>query len=333
MEIHDLTSFDRRVECFGLLSDGCIASLDRRLGGLVRIGHLFVRQLIDENVVLIVDVVFIGLRRLRQRRFVLRICTRFGSILVTHHGQMPRARGRSNVQRRIRFGLNDLDQAFLHELENGAEGDRHTHAAFFDAEHLRELDEGGAAQRAQDVGHALANGQFVLVHLVMREHLGALHHILQGQQHFLQRDLRKDSHDLALHELDRSRQVIAFHARQQIDVLGCLLEAFVFLQPAYQLGARVFFFATFRRTRPRQQHARFDLGEHRRHEQIFARQLELQLRHDLDVLHVLPRDLGDRNVENVEILAADQIQQQIERAFECFEEDLQRIRRNIEIAR
>ena len=237
------------------------------------------------------------------------------------------------MQRRIRFGLNDLDQAFLHELENGAEGDRHTHTAFFDAEHLRELDEGGAAQRAQDVGHALANGQFVLVHLVMREHLGALHHILQGQQHFLQRDLRKDSHDLALHQLDRSRQVIAFHARQQIDVLGCLLEAFVFLQPANQLGARVFFFATFRRSRSRQQHARFDLGEHCSHEQIFAGQLELQLGHDLDVLHVLPRDLGDRNVENVEILAADQIQQQIERAFEGFEEDLQRIRRNIEIAR
>ena len=84
---------------------------------------------------------------------------------------------------------------------------------------------------------------------------------------------------------------------------------------------------------PRQQHARLDLREHRGHQQVFARQLELQVGHQLDVLHVLARDLGDRDVEDVEVLPADQVQQQVERTFERFEEHLQRLRRDVQIAR
>jgi hypothetical protein len=46
----------------------------------------------------------------------------------------------------------------------------------------------------------------------------------------------------------------------------------------------------------------------------------------------LAGDLRQRNVENVEILPADQVQEQIERTLEGLEKYLQRLRRNIEIA-
>ena len=85
--------------------------------------------------------------------------------------------------------------------------------------------------------------------------------------------------------------------------------------------------------RSRQQQARFDLGEDRGHHQVFGGELEPELMHHLDVIDVLARDLGDRDVEDVEVLPADQIEQQIERAFERFENDLERIRRDVEILR
>ena len=50
-------------------------------------------------------------------------------------------------------------------------------------------------------------------------------------------------------------------------------------------------------------------------------------------VNVLARDLGDRDVEDVEVLPTDEIEQQIERAFERFEEHLEGVRRNVEVAR
>ena len=55
--------------------------------------------------------------------------------------------------------------------------------------------------------------------------------------------------------------------------------------------------------------------------------------HHLDVVDVLARDLRDRDVEDVEVLAADQVQQQVQRTFERFEDDLERIRRDVQILR
>jgi hypothetical protein len=83
----------------------------------------------------------------------------------------------------------------------------------------------------------------------------------------------------------------------------------------------------------RQQHARLDLGERRGHEQVFAGQFELQHLHQLDVAHVLARDLGDRNVQDVQILPPYQIEQHVERALERLEKHLERLGRDVQIAR
>ena len=55
--------------------------------------------------------------------------------------------------------------------------------------------------------------------------------------------------------------------------------------------------------------------------------------HHLDVAQVLAGELGHRDVEHVDVLPADQIQQQVERALERLEEHFERLRRNVQILR
>ena len=84
---------------------------------------------------------------------------------------------------------------------------------------------------------------------------------------------------------------------------------------------------------PRQEHPGLDLGQHGGHQQVFAGELEVQLLHQLDVLHVLPRDVRDRDIEDVEILAPDHVEEQVERTLECLEEHLERLGRDVEVPR
>ena len=168
---------------------------------------------------------------------------------------------------------------------------------------------------------------------MVREHVAAREHLLEGQEHFLQRHLRRDAHHLAIDQLGRRHPGVALEARDAVDALGGALEALVLLQTAHELGARIGILARLGGVHARQQHARFDLGERRRHQQVFAGQLELQHLHELDVTGVLSRDLGDRDVQNVEVLPADQIEQQIERALEGLEKHLERLRRDVQVAR
>ena len=53
----------------------------------------------------------------------------------------------------------------------------------------------------------------------------------------------------------------------------------------------------------------------------------------LDVVQVLARHVGQRDVEDVEVLLADQVQQQVQRALEGLEEDLQRVGRDVQVLR
>jgi hypothetical protein len=165
-----------------------------------------------------------------------------------------------------------------------------------------------------------------------REHFGASQHALERDQHLLQRDVRLQPDDAQLDEFGRSRERVAVDAVQFFDIHRRALETLVLLQPAHQFRARVGFFLA-RRSRSWQQHARLDLGQRRGHDEVFAREFQLHAAHHVDVRHVLPRDLGDRDVEDVDVLPADQVEQQVERAFEGLEEHLQRIRRDVQVLR
>ena len=123
--------------------------------------------------------------------------------------------------------------------------------------------------------------------------------------------------------------IVATELRQRIDLLRRQFHLFVFEQAAHQLGARVLGLFAGIGFPDRQQHARFDFDQHRRHQQVFRRQLQIVHADLVDVLQVLLCDLRHRDIEDVEVLLADQVQQQIERTLECFQEDFQRVGRDI----
>ena len=164
------------------------------------------------------------------------------------------------------------------------------------------------------------------------EHIGTPQHLGHRQQQLLQADIRQQLAGPRRRSSQRRHMDIAANPRQAVQTFGSSLVALVLLQPANQLGARiVLFLLDFGRTR--QQHARLDLGQHGGHHQILGGQLQAYRLHQLDIAHVLFGDFRDLNIEDVDVLLADQVQQQIQRSLEGFEEHFQSIRRNVQIQR
>ena len=102
------------------------------------------------------------------------------------------------------------------------------------------------------------------------------------------------------------------------------------LEAPHEIRARVRFIL-LHRGRTGQQQPRLDLGQGRGHHEVFPGQLEPKLTHELHVLDVLPRDLREGNVQDVEIPAADEVEKEVERSFERLDEHLQRVGRDVEI--
>ena len=143
------------------------------------------------------------------------------------------------MQRSIGFRLHDFDQSFAQQLQDGDEGDGHAAAPLLRPEQPHEIHERALVQRRQHVGHALPHRQRLALHVMVGKHVAARQHVLKGEQHFLQRDLRRDAHDLAVDELRGCHPGVALQPRHAVDAFGGALEALVFLQTAHQLGARI----------------------------------------------------------------------------------------------
>ena len=87
------------------------------------------------------------------------------------------------------------------------------------------------------------------------------------------------------------------------------------MQPVDQFRARILLLFGRRQRIARQQHLRLDVNQHRRHVNEFGRDVHIQLAQLFDVGQILRGDLRDRNVVDVDVLLANQIEQQVERAF------------------
>ena len=82
-----------------------------------------------------------------------------------------------------------------------------------------------------------------------------------------------------------------------------------------QLVARVFLpFGAGQRV-GRQQHLRLDVNQHRGHIDELGRNVYIQFAELFDVCEVLAGDLGDRDIVDIDVLFADEVEQQVERAF------------------
>jgi hypothetical protein len=88
------------------------------------------------------------------------------------------------------------------------------------------------------------------------------------------------------------------------DLARDLLEALVLEQPRHELGARVDALVGDRARVRRQQHPRLDPRQRRGHHEVLARDVELELAHQLEVLEVLLGDPRDRDVGDVDLVDA-----------------------------
>ena len=93
------------------------------------------------------------------------------------------------------------------------------------------------------------------------------------------------------------------------------------------LGPAVF----LRRIGPRQQHPRLDVNQRRRHDEELPRHIKIHLLHQLDVVEVLLRDDRNRDVIDIQLALANQMEEKIERALEGIQLDVIGIGRRLEI--
>ena len=194
---------------------------------------------------------------------------------------------------------------------------------------MNEGDKAHALEFAQDDGHAFAQTQGLLLHLVAGEQVGPRQQLPQGQQDLAQIDLGGDEAAMPGRDRGLDQIVIALQARQFIQVLGGLFEALVLLKTTHQVSPGVLFLLGGGGAG--QQHARLDLGQQGGHHQVFRRQFQAHVLHQLNVFHVLVGDHGNGDVEDVQVLALDQVEQQVQGPLEGVEEDLQGVRRYVEV--
>ena len=119
---------------------------------------------------------------------------------------------------------------------------------------------------------------------------------------------------------------VAPRDRQRVELRRRALEALVLDEPADQRLARVLALLVLAgrlllARRRRQQLAALEPRQRRRHHQVVARDLEVQRSHEVEVLEVLLGHERDRDVEDVELVPAHQVQQQVERPLEQLERD------------
>ena len=85
-------------------------------------------------------------------------------------------------------------------------------------------------------------------------------------------------------------------------------------KPFHQFAARIFRHFVWSSSRPRKQHLALDVDEHGSGIDKLAGYIHIRSLQLVDVSKKLSRDAGDRDVVNVNVLLADQVQQQIERS-------------------
>ena len=104
-------------------------------------------------------------------------------------------------------------------------------------------------------------------------------------------------------------------------MLGRFLEFLVFDQLPDQVPARIVLIGVLLRRLlvDRQQAAALQVDQIRRHHDKLTCNVDIQFLESLEIFEILPRDALERDFMNVDLIAFDQEQQQIERSLENFQ--------------
>src|SRR5215813_6962690 len=116
---------------------------------------------------------------------------------------------------------------------------------------------------------------------------------------------------------------VAIELRAAEQAFGHVADGFQTLEPQGKRNRHILGALALGRVRFRQQQARLQIGEPRRHHEIVGRQLESELARLLDEGEILVCERQDRNFGEVDLLLAGQREQQVEWAFEALDIDHQ----------
>src|SRR5262249_46656514 len=112
------------------------------------------------------------------------------------------------------------------------------------------------------------------------------------------------------------RPDVAGEQRTAREMARRLAIALVFEELLDELVPRILFDLVVVAGDAREQHAALDERERRRHDQVLAGVVEIELADALDQREILIRNRGDRDVGDLDLVLLDQVQEQVERAFE-----------------
>ena len=140
------------------------------------------------------------------------------------------------------FVLHNVDHGLLAQFKNRKKGHHNTQAPFLRVEQGLELAKTTNLERRQHMRHARAHRQGLACNGMIAVDASAFGHIAQRHQQFLHRDVWKRYVTLYVGSDDLELMCLALHARQGLNVLGGLLDTFVFLQAPHQLSPGVVLF-------------------------------------------------------------------------------------------
>src|SRR3954470_750781 len=226
----------------------------------------------------------------------------------------------------VLIGLVDADQLQPRHLEEREKGGNHAVpiALVQLGEQAGEGDPLLDPEAVGDGGDAIADGEPLDEDLVGDLDLSPFQDLGERLDQAIDAHLgRLEEADLLLRErqllLGAADEDVATELRPSAESLRREFVLLVLEQPADELLARV-----GSRLEPfgvrcllaGKEEPRLDVRERRRHEQVLARQIEIEIPRPLEVLEVAGGEEGDRDVEDVELVLLDEREEEIERALE-----------------
>ena len=228
-----------------------------------------------------------------------------------------------DVDGRERVGLDEPGHSQLRHLEQGEERDHEVELRREIGEELLELEAASHAKHVHQLVDPIGQRDAFVHHVVRELDLALGEDTLEGFDEREERNLRQ-RRQAGVHGLLEGRAAeedVPAHDAARLEIGACLLVLLVLEQAANErlawvflvLGERVVLLAG---RGGRQQHLRLDVREGRGHDEVFARQVEVEQRHHGEVLEVLLRHEADRDVEDVELVLLAEVQKEIERPLE-----------------
>ena len=149
--------------------------------------------------------------------------------------------------------------------------------------------------------------------------VSAPQHVAEGLDQLEKTDLHLGRGRIAIFgsRLDPGRREdVAPEERPPVELACGLLEALVLEQAGQELRARIGAFRFLGPALHRDQRARLDPRERCGHHQIFGCNVEVELAHEREVLEVLLGHAGDRDLGDIDLILADEMEQEVEGTLE-----------------